>query len=112
MIFSINGCLLFNKVSYEIKLDDTKSGNVTVVVSDINSNAINSTELVEDKKTLFEFLLTSDDFINQMADEGKYFNSRELYVENGKLYGEANYSFEDVTKVEGIVYEPPFYYLT
>jgi len=54
----------------------------------------------------------SNDFIEQMKDEGKTITLRELFVENGKLNGIIKFSFDDIEIVEGIIYEEPFYFLT
>jgi len=108
----LQGCLLFRSVSYEIKLDSEKSGTVTVTINDIRSTAANSKELNEDKDILFQFLEKSEDFISQMKDEGKNITSREYYIINENLNGTIKYSFDDITKVEAIVYDEPFYYLT
>jgi len=108
----LQGCLLFRSVSYEIKLDSEKSGTVTVTINDIRSTAANSKELNEDKDILFQFLEKSEDFISQMKEEGKNITSREYYIINENLNGTIKYSFDDITKVEAIVYDEPFYYLT
>ena len=108
----LQGCLMFHSVSYEIKLDSESSGTVTVTVDDIRSTAMNSKELNEDKEILFQFLEKSEDFIIQMKEEGKNITSRELFVVNDKLNSRVEYSFDDITKVEAIVYDEPFYYLT
>ena len=49
-MFIANGCLLLNSVQYEITPADGKSGSAILTVEDIRSDAINSTELDEDKK--------------------------------------------------------------
>ncbi len=108
----MQGCLVFHSVSYEINLDDEKSGMVKMAVTDIRSDAMNSSELEEDKLQLFDFILKSDEFVEQMKEEGKAITNRELFVEDEKLNGIAQYSFEDISKVEGIVYDKPFYFLT
>jgi hypothetical protein len=108
----LQGCLLFNTVSYEVKLETETTGTVTVIVEDIKSNAADSKTLNEDKDILFRFLHNSEDFIYQMEGEGKNIYLREYFVEGEKLNGKIEYSFDDITKVEGIVYDEPFYYLT
>lgn len=108
----MQGCLVFNTISYEIILSDAKSGIVKLEVSDIRSDAMNSSELEEDKMQLFDFLLKSDEFAEQMKAEGKNISEREFFLSGGKLNGRAEYSFEDISKIEGIVYEEPFYFLT
>jgi hypothetical protein len=108
----LTGCLTFNTISYEVHLDDYGDGTVNVLVSDIRSDSFNQKELDEDKKNLFDFLLKSDNFIQQMKDEGKFISSRELFLEDGNLNGKVEYSFDEINNVEGIVYESPYYFLT
>jgi hypothetical protein len=110
--FLMQGCLRFNTASYEIELKDSNSGSVTVFVKDIKSDAIDKTELNEDKKNLFDFALKSEKFIEQMESEGKFITGRELVEDGGKLNAVINYDFKNINDVEGIVYEDPFYYLT
>ncbi len=112
LIFLAQGCLLMHSVSYEIKPDGKGSGTAELTIKDIRSDALDGTELNEDKKNLFEFMYKSNDFIEQMKDEGKKINSRELFVEDGKLNGIIKFSFDDIEIVEGIIYEEPFYFLT
>jgi hypothetical protein len=112
LIISLQGCLVFHSVSYEINMADGKSGTVIIKVTDIRSDAMNTTELEEDKKQLFEELTKGEDFVTQMRDEGKNILDRQLYVSNNKLNGSVKYSFDDVSKVEGIVYQEPFYFIT
>ena len=112
LVVLMQGCLVIHSVSYEIIMADAKSGTVTIQVTDIRSDAMNTSELEEDKKQLFQDLLKGDDFVNQMRDEGKNISNRQLYISNGKLNGMVKYSFEDVAKVEGIVYQEPFYFIT
>jgi hypothetical protein len=112
LVFLTQGCLLMHSVSYEIKPNGNDNGTAVLTVEDIRSDALDATELNEDKKNLFEFMYKSDDFIEQMKDEGKKINSRELYVENEKLNGIVKFGFDDIEIVEGIIYEEPFYFLT
>ncbi|MBS4033395.1 MAG: hypothetical protein KGZ85_02925 [Ignavibacterium sp.] len=108
----LNGCLTFNTISYEVHLSPDGDGTVNVFVNDIRSDSFNQKALDEDKKNLFDFLLKSDNFIQQMKDEGKFITKRELKVEEGKLNGKVEYSFDEINNVEGIVYESPYYFLT
>ena len=112
LVILMQGCLVFHSVSYEINMADGKSGTVILQVTDIRSDAMNTTELEEDKKQLFEDLLKGDDFVKQMRDEGKNIVDRQLYVSEGTLNGSLKYSFDDISKVEGIMYQEPFYFLT
>ncbi len=112
LIFLTQGCLLMHSVSYEIKTDGKGGGTVVLTIENIRSDALNADELKEDKKNLFEFMYKSNDFIEQMKEEGKKINSRDLFVENGNLNGIIKFSFDDIEIVEGIIYEEPFYFLT
>ena len=112
IIMTMQGCLVFNTVSYEVNLDDENSGTVTLNVSDIRSDAMNTSELESDKDQLFNFILESDEFVQQMSEEGKFIQDRKLFTSDGKLSGTLKYSFDDVSKVEGIVYQEPFYFIT
>ncbi|MCU0332773.1 MAG: hypothetical protein MUC75_05385 [Ignavibacteriaceae bacterium] len=112
LIILMQGCLVFHTVSYEVNLDDEKSGTVILNVSDIRSDAMNTSELEEDKNQLFNFILESDEFVQQMSEEGKFILDRKLFISDGKLSGTLKYSFDDVSKVEGIVYQEPFYFIT
>jgi hypothetical protein len=110
--FIVQGCLIFNTISYEINLETENSGTVSVFIHDIKSNAMSSKELNEDKHYLFEFALKSDEFVNQMEEEGKYIDSRKFEIVDNKLNGKVLYSFDEISNVEGIVYDEPFYFLT
>jgi len=112
LVILMHSCLIFHTVSYEVNLDDEKSGTVTLQVVDIKSDATNVSELEEDKNQLFNFILKSDEFIRQMKDEGKNISDRQLFVSEGKLNGSLVYTFSDISKVEGIQYQEPFYFLT
>ena len=112
LTISVQGCLVFHTVSYEVNLDDEKSGTVTLNVSDIKSDAMNVSDLEEDKKQLFQELLKGDEFVKQMQDEGKNILDRKLFISNGQLNGSVKYSFDDISKVEAIIYEEPFYFIT
>jgi hypothetical protein len=111
MVFT-QGCLLFNTVSYEVNLDGELSGSVNMQVKDIRSDAMNVSDLEEDKNQLFSFMWKSQDFVQQMEEEGKMITERELFIMNGKLYGNLSYDFADISTVEGIQYQEPFYFLT
>ena len=112
MAIATQGCLVFNTVSYEVNLNDDKTGTVDMQVNDIKSDALNVSELDEDKKRLFDFILESDDFIQQMKAEGKFISDRKLYTSTGKLNGTLSFSFNDISTVEGMQYQEPFYFLT
>ena len=108
----LQGCLVFNSVSYQVDLTDTNSGTVSMNVKDIRSDAMDASELEKDKKQLFQDMLKSEDFVNQLKDQGRNILSRNLYVDSGKLNGSVEYSFKDISSVENFVYQDPFYYVT
>jgi hypothetical protein len=110
--FSFTGCIVYEKVSYDINITGKDSGSVTTKFYDIKSDAIGNKEFEEDKKALFEFMLKSDDFLTSMQQEGKDITSRKLYLDGKKLNGEGVYFFKNINDVEGIVHQGGFYYLT
>ena len=112
LIMSMQGCLVFKSVSYEINLADSTSGIVSMNFTDIRSDAMNASDLEGDKKQLFQELLKGDDFVKQMKEEGRNILDRRLFKSSGKLCGFVKYSFNDVSSVENLVYQAPFYYVT
>jgi len=107
-----NGCLLFQKVSYEITLTDKTKGYAEITFHDIKSDAIGNREFEEDKTALFDYMFKSDDFIQTQADEGKEITARSLFVDDDKLIGKVIYNFTEISTVEGIQYQDGFYFLT
>ena len=112
LAFLTNGCLIIHSVQYEVSPTDASKGIAILTVEDIRSDAINSSELDEDKKNLFDYIYKSDEFVEKMKEEGKKIKSRELIVDEGKLNGIIIFDYDDIQLVEGIIYEEPFYYLT
>lgn len=112
LAITVQGCLVFNTVSYEVNLEGENSGTVNMNVNDIRSDASNVTDLEEDKNQLFNFMLKSDDFVQQLKAEGKIISDRNLFISNKKLNGKLSYSFSDISTVEGMQYQEPFYFLT
>ena len=112
LILLLQGCLVFQKVSYEVNLTGENSGNVVMEITNICSDAMNSSELEQDKKQLFQELYKSDEFVAQMKEEGRNILDRQLFVSEGKLNGIVKYSFDDISSVENFVYEEPFYFVT
>lgn len=110
--FLFSGCLIFHKVSYEIEFETDSSGTVQVEITDIRSDAETEEEFNEDKERLFGYMLVSDEFISTMKEEGKNIQSRELILRGDTLIGKATYAFQNGEKIEGIVFEDGFYYLT
>jgi hypothetical protein len=111
LLFLLNGCLIFNSVSYEITTEG-EGGTAVVHFYDIRSNAQNPSEFEEDKDNLFSYMWKSDKFIDDMKREGKVITERELYLEDNILNGRITFSFSKITDVENIMLEDNFYYLT
>jgi len=109
LIFS--GCIIFHRISYDVKLDTPTSGTTFVSADDMRSDAKSKADLEKDKKYLFQHMLKSDEFIREQKESGKYITDRKLYVENEKLMGQGSYKFDDIGAVEGIKYEGGFHYL-
>lgn len=112
VLLLLPGCLVIEKIGYSIELNEDGSGTATVTFYDIRSDAIGNKEFDEDKDLVFNYLLKSNELKESMLSEGKAIVSRELEVIDGKLYGKAVYTFEDITKVEGLRRESGFVYLT
>lgn len=111
--FSFSGCLVYQKVSYEIAVDGKKSGEAKVTFYDLKSDALGNKEFNEDKETLFNKLFKSDEFILVQKEEGKDITNRHLYIENKKLNGEVTFKFSDVGVVEGrLQFQDGYYFLT
>ena len=108
----LSGCLQFKTVSYEVTLFTENSGEVIIQINDIRSDTETDEAFEEDKTALFETILGSQQFIDDMNNEGKFISSRDLFVENGKLNGKGDYRFDEIGKVEGMVYDDEFYYIT
>lgn len=108
----LSGCLQFKTVSYEVTLFTENSAEVIIQINDIRSDAETDEAFEEDKTALFETILGSQQFIDDMNNEGKFISSRDLFVENGKLNGKGVYRFDEIGKVEGMVYDDEFYYIT
>jgi hypothetical protein len=112
IMVSLNGCLLFHKVSYDVVLDEPNKGKATVIFYDIRSDARSNTEFTQDKNNLFDFILKSKEFITEIKKEGKNVASRELFVSKDTLNGKAVFNFTDISAVEKISYEDGFFYMT
>jgi hypothetical protein len=108
----LSGCLVFHSMSYTIDLENNQKGKATVVFRDIMSSSKDTSEFNTDKNNLFQYAWKSEDFIKQMADEGKTITSRDLYQNGDTLMGKVTFNFNDLSKVENISYESGFYYLT
>jgi hypothetical protein len=111
LIFS-PGCLVFQKISYEIVLNEDRSGKATLYMTDITSDATDSEAFSQDTAALFTQMLNGDEFIEEMKNEGRFITSRKLILNDGNLDAEVKYEFKNIAEIENISYEDGFYFLT
>jgi ABC-type antimicrobial peptide transport system permease subunit len=109
---SFTGCLVGHKIVYIVDVNKGGPGTATVWYTDIRSDALNDKDYDEDRTNLFDYMLTSDKFVQDMKAEGKSITSRELTLDKGKLNGKAVYYFNNLSAVENLAFEDGFYYLT
>ena len=112
LITQVTGCIVFHSVSYEVNINEDGTGGAKLSIEDINSDASTKEALDEDVKNILEYALTSKEFIDGLEAEGKRTVSRNIYVEGEKLNATISYSFVDISRVEGMQFEDPYYYLT
>ena len=110
LLVSIQGCLSFNTISYDIVLNEDGTGSATALIKDIKSLSKTDSEFDEDKQYLFVYIYKSSDFIKELKHEGKNIKSRELFADGNKLNGRAEFTFTDISDVEGIQTDEGFYY--
>lgn len=108
----LNGCVLFNTVSYEITMRTETSGSALVRIYDICTDASNEEEEINDVNNVFDYAAKSSQFITDQESEGKKITNRKLFVEGNQLNGMLSFDFDDINKVEGIQFDDPYYYLT
>lgn len=113
MIFTqFSGCIVFHSVSYEVNVNDDGTGTALVTIEDINSDAASKENLDEDVKSILEYGLKSAEFVDEQKTDGKNITSRNLLVEREKLNALVRYEFSNLSKVEGMQFDDPYYYLT
>ena len=56
---AFSGCIIFHKVSYEVKLETPEKGTATVTAYDMRSDAANKKDFQEDTTNLFSYMLKS-----------------------------------------------------
>lgn len=105
------GCIVVEKRSYVINLNNDNSGTATVTFQDIRSNAIGNKEFDQDVINLID-TYQGEDFILYWKEDGITILNRELYVEDDILSGKVTFKFEDITNIEGIRFDNDFYYLS
>jgi len=112
LVIQFTGCIVFHSVSYEVNINEDGTGVANLSIEDINSDATSKEALDEDVKNILEYAMTSKEFIDGLEAEGKKTVSRNIYVEDEKLNATISYSFVDISRVEGMQFEDPYYYLT
>jgi len=112
IFISAPGCLVFQKISYEITLNEDISGTAKLYISDITSDATDAEAFRQDTAALFSFMLKSDEFLEEMKNESRFITSRKLILNGGNLDAEVTYNFKNIAGVENISYEDGFYFLT
>jgi hypothetical protein len=112
ILFSTPGCLVFQKISYEITINDDKSGTAKIYITDITSDATDSEAFKQDTSALFTFMQKSDQFIEDMKNEDRFIKIRNLILNGKNLDAEVVYDFTQIKGVENISYEDGFYFLT
>lgn len=112
LILQLTGCIVFHSVSYEVNVNEDGTGTALVTIEDLNTDATTKEMIDEDVKSILEYGLKSTEFVDGMNAEGKKIVSRNLFVEKEKLNALISYEFNEISKVEGMQFEDPYYYLT
>jgi hypothetical protein len=112
LISQLTGCIVFKSVSYEVTINSDGTGTALVIIDDINTDATTSETIDSDVKSILEQGLKSQAFVDDMKSEGKIIKSRNIIVEKEKLSAIVGYEFSDISKVEGMQFDDPYYYLT
>jgi hypothetical protein len=112
LLIQLTGCIVFHSVSYEVNVNDDGTGTALVTIDDINTDAATKEMIDEDVKSILEYGLKSSEFVDGMNAEGKKIVSRNLFVEKEKLNALISYEFNEISKVEGMQFDDPYYYLT
>jgi len=107
-----SGCLVTHSVNYKIELNEDKSGIATVTFSDIRSDALTDEDFEEDCNTLFNYIESSEQFIEDMKNEGKFIISRNITVTENKLKGMISYEFYNIENVENLISQDGLIFLT
>lgn len=111
-LIQLTGCIVFHSVSYEVNVNNDGTGTALVTIDDLNTDAATKEMIDEDVKSILEYGLKSSEFVDGMNAEGKKIVSRNLFVEKEKLNALISYEFNEISKVEGMQFDDPYYYLT
>jgi dGTP triphosphohydrolase len=112
LITQVTGCIVFHSVSYEVNVNEDGTGTALLTIEDINTDATTKETIDEDVKSILEHGLKSQQFVDDLKSEGKQIISRKVVVENEKLNAIVSYEFSEISRVEGLQFDNPYYYLT
>ena len=112
LITQVTGCIVFHSVSYEVNVNEDGTGTALLTIEDLNTDATTKEMTDEDVKSILEYGLKSSEFVDGMKAEGKTITSRNVMVEREKLNAIIHYEFSDISTVEGMQFDDPYYYLT
>jgi hypothetical protein len=112
LITQVTGCIVFHSVSYEVNVNEDGTGTALLTIEDINTDATTKEIIDEDVKSILEHGLKSQQFVDDLKSEGKQIISRKVVVENEKLNAIVSYEFSEISRVEGLQFDNPYYYLT
>ena len=112
ILTQLTGCIVFNTVSYEVNVNDEGTGTALVTIKDLKSDATTKESMDADVNSILEYGLKGQEFVDEQKADGKNITSRNLLVEKGELNAMIRYEFTDISKVEGMQFDDPYYYLT
>lgn len=112
LITQVTGCIVFHSVSYEVNVNEDGTGTALLTIEDINTDAVTKEAVDEDVKSILEHGLKSQQFVDDLKSEGKQIISRNVVIEKEKLNAIILYEFSEISKVEGLQFDDPYYYLT
>ena len=97
--FLFSGCLVSEITEYKLKLnDDGKSGTLTIILHNLQSDATGS----EGQEHDFDELMKnwkSDQYLLDQMNKGAYVKERKVAVKRGTLVWTENLLFSDVSKL-------------
>lgn len=108
------GCLLVEKMKYEITINDKSdtSGTAILFAEGIYSDATGMKELEQDTTILWDIYFQRDEFLGYMAETGRRVLATTLDVERKKLVGRVDFTFTSIRNVEAIQFDGEYYYYT
>ena len=112
LVSQFTGCIVFHSVSYEVNVNEDGTGTAILTIEDINTDATTKETIDEDVKSILEHGLKCQQFVDDMKSEGKIIVLRNVMIENEKLNAIVSYEFSEISRVEGLQFDDPYYYLT